>query len=213
MLYRMVRLHVEDITHHFDHQVLFKHLSLHAREGEVIGITGINGSGKSTLLKIVAGVLTPVGGTVHLEVDGRSIEAEARPYVMGFVAPYLNLYDLFSARENLMFIAQARGVSVSENTIEELLDFVQLRPYAHRPLRAYSSGMKQRVKLAAALLTQPPVLLLDEPGTNLDEAGRHLVKAMIERQRAEGGVTLLATNAPEEVRFCDYALSVMDFRI
>ncbi len=208
----MVRLQLEGITHRFDHQWLFRQLSLQAEGGQVVAITGINGSGKSTLLKIVAGVLTPVEGDVRLEVQGTRIEPEDRPYVTGFVAPYLNLYDLFSARENLSFIARARGVSLTDTEIEELLDFVQLRMFADRPLRAYSSGMKQRVKLAAALLTHPPLLLLDEPRTNLDDAGRHLVDAIIARQRASGGITLLATNIPEELEGCDTVLSVMDFR-
>ena len=200
----------DQITHRFGRNILFDKLSFTVEEGEVLTITGPNGSGKSTLMRIVAGVLTPSDGTVYLKSD----EHLSSSYTLqvGYVAPYLNVYNDFTAYENLLFIAQARGIKNPAHRIMTLLERVQLIRHAHQPVKTFSSGMKQRIRYAAALLHHPPLLLLDEPTTTLDEAGRQLVRDLIEEQRDEGTIVLLATNQPEEAAYGDRTLHIPDFR-
>lgn len=207
----MIKLTVDGLAKRFGHRLLFKGLSCTVQGGEALAITGANGSGKSTLMRIVAGVMSPTKGEVSLEIDNRSIEAEDRPLLTGFVSPYLNVYDGFTARENLAFITKARRMKGASKRIEALLAFVSLEARANDLVGTFSSGMKQRVKFAAALLAEPPLLLLDEPSTNLDEAGIAMVRRIIEVQKKENRILLLATNNPDEVSWCSRSMRIEDF--
>jgi heme exporter protein A len=190
---------------------LFRGLAVTLKGGETLAVTGANGSGKSTFMRIVAGVMTPTRGQVLLERNGRDIAEEDRPLLTGFVSPYLNVYDGFTARENLEFIARVRRFKESEARIEELLELVSLNGRADDLVATYSSGMKQRVKFAAALLPRPLLMLLDEPSTNLDEAGIAMLRRVIEVQREVGGLLILATNNPQEATWCDRSIRIEDF--
>jgi heme exporter protein A len=192
--------------------VLFRRLSFTLDGGQSVAITGSNGSGKSTLLRILAGVLTPRAGEVTLTVDGEVVPPEGRPLRTGLVAPYLNVYDGLSAQENLAFLAEARQLSNAAPRIEAALDQVGLAGRTGDLVGTYSSGMKQRVKYAAALLADPPLLLLDEPSANLDEAGLAMVDRVMDRQRARERLLVVATNVAEEAARCDRAVCVEDYR-
>src|SRR5690606_11525309 len=124
------------------------------------------------------------------------------------VAPYLNLYDAFSAEENLGFLARARRLPGADARIAAALERVGLGARGGDFVRTYSSGMRQRLRLAAALLAAPAVLLLDEPTSNLDEAGRAVVAAVAAEHRAAGGVLVVATNDEREAAFCDAAVEI-----
>lgn len=187
-------------------------MTFEVRGGERLAVTGSNGSGKSTLVRIVAGVLAPTRGQVVLQSAGQAVPAAARPFSVGLVAPYLNVYDLYTARENLVFVGRVRGLKHLAPRVEAMLDLVHLRARADERVDTYSSGMKQRVRLAAALLAEPPVLLLDEPTSNLDAAGIRLVEEVLAQQRERGGLALLATNSEAEAALCERRLCVEDFR-
>lgn len=207
----MLHLVAENLGHRFGRRVLFRSLAFSLDGGQSLAVTGANGSGKSTLLTIVAGLRRPVRGHVRLHEHGSAVPDEERPLRAGLVAPYLNVYDGFSARENLGFIARARRLPQTKQRIQAVLELVGLVDRADDPVAAYSSGMKQRVKFAAALLPEPPLLLLDEPMSNLDAAGRAMVDRVIAHQRERGGVLLLATNNREEAAWCDRELCVEDY--
>ena len=178
----------------------------------MVAVTGDKGSGKSTLLRILAGVLKPTKGVVSLEVNGEQIAAEDFVYHAGLVAPYLDVYEGFSARENLAFIAKVRGMGDASARIAAVLDEVGLGKRGKDLVRTYSSGMKQRVKFAAALLTDPPLLLLDEPSSNLDEAGLAMVDAIINKQRESGRLLIVATNDAREASQADQRVHILDYR-
>lgn len=188
--------------------MLFSGFGFELAAGDALAITGSNGAGKSTLLQILAGLLTPTAGSIRLQLGGEEVAQEARPLRVGFVAPYLNVYDEFSARENLAFIAQARRLPDAGDRIAAALARVGLGGREDDLVKTYSSGMRQRVRFAAALLPEPAVLLLDEPGSNLDEAGRDLVARMVAEQRAAGGIVALATNVEAEAALCDRRIVV-----
>ncbi len=199
-----MHLTVSDLSMRYGARRLFERLSFEVAAGEPIAIVGANGSGKSTLLRILSGVLSPIGGKVVLTVDGRAIPSYDRPRHVGMVTPDLQLYEAFTARENLEFLAAARGLADGALAILNVLERVDLADRADDPLSGYSTGMKQRMRIAAALLHEPPLLLLDEPGATLDEAGR----ALVESVAASDAVVLLATNDPREADLCPRRLTL-----
>ncbi|MFK7848962.1 MAG: heme ABC exporter ATP-binding protein CcmA [Rhodothermales bacterium] len=208
----MTRLTLNGVAKRFGRRILFRKLSVGVDGGQALAITGSNGSGKSTLLKIIAGVMTPTKGEVSLQLKGKDITPEDRPLQMGFVSPYLNVYDGFTARENLAFIAKVRRLANAQGLIDELITSVSLKGRENDLVKTYSSGMKQRVKFAAAMLTSPAVLILDEPTTNLDVAGIKMVKELMQRQKDRDGIIILASNDAEEVTWCDTSIDVEDHR-
>lgn len=204
------RLSVEGLAKRYGRRSLFRGLSFELGPGDSLAVTGRNGAGKSTLLQIVAGVRSPTAGTVRLWLCGEEVEPEERPLRTGFVAPYLNLYDPFSARENLDFLARARRLSDAEPRIAAVLDRVGLGARGDDLVRTYSSGMKQRVRLAAALLAGPSLLLLDEPTSNLDAPGRAVVEDAARTHCEAGGILLVATNVDHEAALCTQSVEVGD---
>lgn len=208
----MPQLIVDGVGHRFGQLVLFRRLSFTLEGGQSVAITGANGSGKSTLLRILAGLLTPAAGRVTLIHDGTAVSREERPLHTGLVAPYINVYDDLSARENLAFLAAARQLPDAEARITAALEQVGLAGRTDDLVGTYSSGMKQRVKYAAARLADPPLLLLDEPSANLDTAGLEMVDAVMRRQHTREKLLVVATNVAEEAARCDRVVCVEDYR-
>lgn len=187
-------------------------LSLSAEGGEVVAVTGPNGSGKSTLLKIVAGLLRPTRGEVSVSIGGASgqvaREGSERLRLVGYAAPDLMLYPELTGRENLRFFDEVRGGLVRAEGYNILLDRVGLKGRGDDPVSAYSSGMRQRLRLAFATMNNPPLLLLDEPSLALDERGVSLVGELVAEQSARNGLTLLATNDAREAALGDRAVAI-----
>ena len=208
----MIRLVADQLGKRFGARVLFRRCSFCLERGQGLAVTGANGSGKSTLLRILAGVLAPSAGAVRLYAGHEEVPAEDRPRYTGLVAPYLNVYDDFSARENLAFLARARHLPDAQDRIEAALRQVALTARADDRVRTFSSGMKQRVKYAAALLAEPPLLLLDEPTSNLDAAGLAMVERVMAYQLAEGRLLIVATNRSEEAERFDQVIRIEDLR-
>ena len=192
------RLVADHVSMRFGRRRLFDGLSVEVAPGAPLAVVGANGSGKSTLLRVLAGLLAPTGGSVRLDVGGVTVRAEDVPRAVGFVAPALQLYDPLTARENLRFLAAARRLPDAEARIAAVLDRVGLGGREDDAVAAFSTGMRQRLRLATALVHDPPVLLLDEPGATLDEAGRDLTRSVIETQK----IVVVATNDPAEAALC-----------
>lgn len=187
-------------------------MDLRFEGGTTTAITGSNGSGKSTLVRILAGLMTATKGEVDLLIDQQRIDNDRRPMKCGMVAPYLNVYDGFSPRENLEFLAAVRGLGKRHPRIQQVLEHVQLDTRADDPVSTFSSGMIQRVRLACALLPDPPVLLLDEPTATLDLDGIEIVRTIIDEAVAKGRVVIVATNEPEEAEACQFRVDIGDHR-
>src|SRR3990172_12498653 len=153
----------------FNRRVIFDHISFELSKHGSLSITGPNGSGKSTLVKILGGLLTPTAGSVTMTAEKSSIKTEERREYLGFVAPYLQLYDEFTGYENLFLAIRIRGRARAPVEIDGLLKRVGLFFCKDDRVGTYSSGMKQRLKYAFALLHRPSLLILDEPMSNLDE--------------------------------------------
>ncbi len=196
-----IRVSFSDVAKRYDLRVIFKSVSGEAVPGGVLVITGPNGSGKSTLLSILCGLLRPTRGEVaHLE-DGREIERNDWRRHLGVVAPAMAVYEELDAMENLRFFARVRGLGPSEDRCRKGLEDVGLDPERKTLVRGFSTGMAQRVKIAQALLHDPGLLFLDEPGSNLDPAGKDWLERHV-HTLAEGGKTIiLATNDEREMEW------------
>jgi heme exporter protein A len=198
----------DNIAKLYNRKVIFEKISFSLTEGISFAITGKNGSGKSTLVKILCGVLSPSKGKVEFTVDGTVVPyPDYYPHI-GLVSPYLNMYEEFSAEENLAFIAKVRGLGPNWNERAEML-LNEFGIFEHRKKEAkfYSSGMKQRLKYCAALLHEPSILVLDEPTSNLDQYGTASVRKFMTMQK-EKGILLFATNDREDLEFADTIYSV-----
>lgn len=198
----LVRLEVKSIGRTFNRRPIFRAVDLEVRRGEVLIITGPNGVGKSTLLKVLAGLLRPSTGSVTLWRGDRPMTEDQRRAATGYLAPDLHPYVELSATENLDLMGRIRGLSRAEIRAAERLADVGLEPGRLEPIGAFSTGQRQRLKLALALLGDPEFLLLDEPGSNLDGPGREVVARAVAQARHRGPV-ILATNDPEEVKIGD----------
>lgn len=194
---------LKGVEHHYDARPVFANIHAAFHTGQVGIVTGLNGSGKSTLFRIIAGLLAPSRGSVEFLLQGKPQDSFERRQYIGLVAPDLTLYRELTAVENLLFFAEVMGKTVGRAELVELLTEVGLRGRGRDLVGNYSSGMRQRLKYALALLSNPPVLLLDEPTANLDVSGVEMVERVIARQRERqgGGLALVATNEPRELEW------------
>jgi heme exporter protein A len=206
-----VLLQLENIRKEFSRRVIFDKIDFTLTNGDSLAITGINGSGKSTLVKIIAGILSPTRGSLTLSVNGREMKLEQYHNYIGFVAPYIQMYDEFSAYENLKFFARIRGLRFDKKYIDHLLDRVVLYGRRDDAVRTYSSGMKQRLKYVFALLHKPEILIFDEPRANLDRHGIATAYSIMEEHKPEG-ILILATNEQEDLPYADTMINLDELR-
>lgn len=204
----MTTITATDITKTYGPRRILRNISAIAHGGDCLGIIGQNGSGKSTFVRIVAGVLRPTSGTVNFEIEGRSITDEARPMHTGFVAPYLRLYDEFTAAELLDLHARLHGRTMDSRRTHETLERMELSERRADRIQTLSSGQRQRVAMALAVHLEPPLLILDEPSITMDNRGRELVEHEIRRHRERGGIVILATNDDREKELCTHHVSI-----
>lgn len=199
-------LEARGVGHAFGTRLLFKDLNFRLAPGHSLAITGKNGSGKSTLLRILAGLLTPLRGSVSCMVAEQRLQPAERLGHMGYVAPYLHVYEELTARENLEFVCTTAGRDPA--SIPHALRFVGLGGREDERVETFSSGMIQRVKYAAVVALRPPLLFLDEPTANLDASGSEMVQSLLRTHTQNGGIAVVATNEPDEVLWCDARIDI-----
>lgn len=192
------RLLGEAVSHRYGPRVALRPVSFDVTGPGIVAVTGANGSGKSTLLRILSGLLRATRGTTRLEVGGTEVGPRARRTVVGLATPELSFYEEFTAEENLRFAAEARCLPNVQEVVQEALAKTELAMRATDRVAGFSSGMKQRLRLAFAVLHHPPVLMLDEPGSHLDAEGRAVVERLVLEQAA-AGLVVIATNDPQEM--------------
>jgi heme exporter protein A len=176
--------------------------------GSCVAITGNNGAGKSTLLKIIAGMVKPTAGTIRYFSIAGDLSLEKFRQQTGFLTPELQFYDSLTAKENLHFFAGISGVKLPENQIESILEKVELSSKSQERLQSFSTGMRQRLKLALLLVVKRSVWFLDEPSSNLDRSGRILIEKAIREACDNGQTILLATNDAAEVEYADHVIGL-----
>ncbi|MCX6120465.1 MAG: ABC transporter ATP-binding protein [Ignavibacteriales bacterium] len=203
-----ISITVTGLSKDFNRSSIFKDISFSLASPASLSITGKNGAGKSTLSKILAGLLSSTRGSITYSADEKQIGIEEFKHHIGFVSPYLNLYDEFTALENLQFLSRIRAAAQeNDERIKELLVTVGLWNRRNDSVGTFSSGMKQRLKYAFALLHHPAVLILDEPTSNLDTEGIEVVKEIVRKQK-ETNILIIATNNKEEAHWCAQQIQV-----
>ncbi|MBU2492477.1 MAG: ATP-binding cassette domain-containing protein [Bacteroidetes bacterium] len=204
-------LTLKDVTKIFGRRLIFDKINYSFESGKVYGLAGPNGSGKSTLSKIISGLLEPTHGKVIHESDGSIIIPEKLHDYLGFVSPYLVLYDEFTAEENLFHFSKIRGTQYDSEKAKSMLEEFNIYNRRTDLLKAYSSGMKQRMKFIFALLHSPRLLLLDEPTSNLDNPGKEKVYEIINRE-AENNLVIIASNEDSDLALCKEIVNIEDFK-
>jgi heme exporter protein A len=205
----MFTLKLSGIGKHYGETLLFKDISFALEQGEVLAVTGWNGSGKSTLVRIIAGLVRPSAGHVEMFHAGEPIGKESRRHFIGMVAPAMSLYNELTGLENMQFFSRVRGLASGHKESVRIMDSLGITEGGTKRCGEYSSGMKQRLKLAQALLHEPPLLLLDEPGSNLDSKGIKVVEEVISKQR-KSGVTVIASNEKREAEYADRVINLSE---
>ncbi len=203
----MYELKGEDLSKRFGELKVFSKLNFDLHTGESMAVIGPNGSGKSTLMMVLLSIYRPSKGKIAYLLDGKEMEENQIRASVSLVSPYLNLYDQLSGEENLKFFATVAGENITGKEIENLLEKVGLAGRGMDLVGGYSSGMKQRLKYATALLNKPAFLYLDEPTSNLDAAGKKIVADLIEEYRSQS-IIVIATNEEEEYHLATKQLRV-----
>ncbi len=188
---------VNGLAKKFGRIFLFRDISFSVATGRSLCITGPNGSGKSTLLKILSGLLNPTSGSVVI-ASGSPIEKNFWMDHIGYTGPLVNPYDELTGIENCSFALKDGG---SSEKTRPLLEQFKLDRHGEKKVKYYSSGMKQRLKIILAILNDPPLLLLDEAGTNLDSGGASILHDYLESVRNKK-IIVLATNDAAEEKLC-----------
>jgi len=202
-----MKVSLQNVGKRYNREWIFRHLSFDFSPAGSYAITGSNGSGKSTLLQVVAGATTNSEGTLlYAKHDGPVITEPYRH--IAIAAPYLELIEEFTAKELLDFHAGFKTLTAS---VEEILASVHLEKAADKQIRYFSSGMKQRLKLAQAFFSESGMLLLDEPTTNLDSDGVSLYQGLLEKYTGNR-LLIISSNIPQEYAFCKELIRIEDYK-
>ena len=189
------RIEAIGLSKSFSGAPLFADVSFALGAG-VLAVTGPNGSGKTTLLKILAGLLRPTSGSVEIEANGQRLPLDEGRAAVGWSGPDLSFYPELTAAENLVFFRRAAGFAAAREDVRSRLEAVGL-PGADEPVEHFSTGMKQRLRIAFANLLDPAILILDEPMSGLDSGGRAAVGRIVASARERGPVLLASTDVGE----------------
>lgn len=201
-------LSAKNLSKQYGNRIIFRRISFAFDVGQSVAITGRNGSGKSTLLQILAGHKSPSAGEVSLVLNGKPIESSLRPLSVGFASPALGLPEEIKLDDFLSIHFSIRNSILPSSAISERIGLARAR---NLRLKELSSGMIQRVRLAVAMLDAAPILMLDEPCQNLDQAGIALYHDLFEEVRIRK-LILIAGNDPQEYGLCREGLEVTGFK-
>jgi ABC-type multidrug transport system ATPase subunit len=199
-----------DAGKRFNRDWIFRHLSYEFLPRKQYAITGPNGSGKSTLLQLIAGAIGISEGGIRYVASDSDIPPDQAYRHLSLSAPYLDLIEEMTATEFLRF-HHAFKPFIAGLSVTEILSAVGLEAAADKQIRFFSSGMKQRIKLAQALFSDTPVVLLDEPCTNLDADGVALYQQLI-RQYGADRLVIISSNDPQEYEFCEKSINIMEHK-
>jgi ABC-type multidrug transport system ATPase subunit len=206
-----MRIELKDAGRRFNQEWIYRHVSYLFEAPERYAVLGPNGSGKSTLLSLLLGNLAPSEGEIsYTAADGSNIPVDEVYKHLSFAAPYLDLIEEFTLQETIDFHFKFKQVHPNIQQ-SEILTLLGLKKSQDKPLKYFSSGMKQRTKLILACCSNTPMLCLDEPTSNLDVQGIAWYQQLIE-QFADNRLVIVCSNQPNEYLFCNHVLEVTDYK-
>lgn len=206
----MFSLQAEEISKRFQYEWIFKKISLNLNSGESLAVTGGNGSGKSTLIKAISGAIPLTSGAISQKKNSKNIPVDDWHKNLVISAPYLEVPEEFNLIElfefHFKFKNPLRGIP-----IEDIIDIIYLGEHKNKQISQFSSGMKQRVKLGLAVFSDVPLVLLDEPTSNLDKKGIKWYQKLVSTYLSDR-IVILATNEEREYEFCKQIITLEDYK-
>ena len=196
----------------FNTEWIFRNLSYSFEKDNAYAVLGRNGSGKSTLLQVIAGSINPTSGTIRYEKDGLEIPVEKIFHHLSIVAPYQELIEEFSLREMLNFHFSFKS-PVQGYNVPKIIERIGFKNPGNKAIHLFSSGMKQRVKLVLALLSDVSIVLLDEPTMNLDETGTAWYLQLISEMSKNRIIIVCSNLQHQETSFCTEKLFIEDYKL
>jgi len=205
-----MKISLTDAGKRFNRDWIFRHLTYTFEVGQSYAITGPNGSGKSTLLQVLSGAMQASEGNVQYSIRNAQCSIEEVYNFVSICAPYLETVEEMTVKEFLEFHHHFKPF-LSSVTPEKIISILGLENAVNKQIRYYSSGMKQRVKLGQAIFSDTPVVLLDEPCTNLDAAGMELYNHLI-NEYCKKRMVVVSSNDHHEYEFCTEKLNIMNWK-
>lgn len=205
-----IKISLVDAGKRYNREWIFRHLTIELHQGEAYAITGPNGSGKSTLLQTIAGAVGLSEGKIHYNENETPVPEEAVFKKISFAAPYLELVEEMTLNEFLSFHNNFKPF-YPEVTAEAAAEMVGLTKAKDKQIAHFSSGMKQRLKLAQAFFSDTPVLMLDEPTANLDAEGIAVYHLLVKEFRKDR-IVIVSSNDEQEYSFCNTIIQMADYK-
>lgn len=203
---------LQNLGRRYNREWIFRHIDYTFSFGKKYAVLGPNGSGKSTLLKMICGSLAPSEGKITYEnISAESVLPENVYQQLTIAAPYMELVEEFTLRELIAFHFKFKSCLPGFN-LEEVVKTLHLEKALDKEIRFFSSGMKQRVKLALACCSGSSIVLLDEPMSNLDAAGEDWYLSLIERTINADRILIIASNQEKEYAFCDEQIDIISYK-
>lgn len=202
---------LQNIGRRFNRDWIFRGVDYTFISGESYAILGPNGSGKSTLLQVLNGSLSPSVGKIEFANQDKPIEIETVFTHLSLAAPYLELIEEFTMSEMIDFHFKFKSYKPGVDKAQ-LIDLLNLPKSTNKLIKYFSSGMKQRLKLALAFCADTSILMLDEPTSNLDIQGVDWYLSLVQ-QFAAGRLTIVCSNQEHEYGFCNHRLSIVDYKV
>jgi ABC-type multidrug transport system ATPase subunit len=206
-----MKIILEKISRKYNYEWIFKNIDFSFECDKPVAILGSNGSGKSTLLQIISGHLQPSEGSIVYKLGDKVIPAEDIYNFVTYSGPYLELIEEFTLYEILTFHSKFRNFRNGLSVVD-VLEITTLKRNKDKPLKYFSSGMKQRVRLAIALLTDSKIVLLDEPAANLDRTAIGWYRQLIEEHKENRIVIVCSNSQPEEHDFCTQSIVIDNYK-
>ena len=205
-------IEIQKLNKVYNKKIAVKDLTFEINKGKIVGLLGPNGCGKTTTIAMILGLLKPTSGEVIIK--GKNIEKERINLLekMNFISPYVELPKKLTVEENLKVYADLYGVTNTNEKIYELVNELRLNKFLKKKTGELSSGQKNRISLAKALINDPEILLLDEPTASLDPETGDFVRSFIEHYSSKTNVTILLAshNMNEVERLCDSVMMMKD---
>jgi len=208
---KKMRLSLENIGRRFNRDWIFRGIDYAFVSGEIYAVLGPNGSGKSTLLQVLNGSLSPSAGKISYFFEDSPVEIDAVYKYLSLAAPYLELIEEFTLDEMIDFHFKFKSYAPGINK-DEVIDLLAMPGAKNKLIKYFSSGMKQRLKLALAFCADTPMLMLDEPTSNLDTQGVDWYLNLVQKF-AKNRLTIICSNQEHEYSFCDQRLNITDYKL
>lgn len=206
-----MQISLNNIGKKFNREWIFKNLSFEFTTNDYYVILGSNGSGKSTLLKILSGFSSPTKGEINFSINNKKITPDNIYKEVAYTSPYIDIFEEYNLKETFNFYTKFK--SLKDNlAYQDFVSIIGLEKAQNKPLSQFSSGMKQRVKLGLAVLSNCPILLLDEPTSNLDKNAIEWYQNLV-KNNIENKIVFVASNAQEaEYFFCNKSITIEKYK-